>query len=95
MIRGPNAAKQRNECHEDQADCYRSVDISLQTNGAPPSFSKPTPGSSAFHPLRTSAGSAERTRLLSEIDLFGELQGVINFDAEVADSAFEFAVTKK
>ncbi len=50
---------------------------------------------SANHPLRTSAGSAERTRLLSEIDLFGELQGVINFDAEVADSAFEFAVTKK
>ncbi len=50
---------------------------------------------SAFHPLRTSAGSAEQTRPLSEIDLFGELQGVINFDAEVADSAFEFTVTKK
>lgn len=52
-------------------------------------------GMSACDPLRTSAGSAERTRPLSEIDLFGELQGVINFDAEVADSAFEFAVTKK
>jgi len=48
-----------------------------------------------IHPQRTNAGSAERTRLLLEIDLLRELQGVVNFDAEVANGALKFAVTEK
>jgi hypothetical protein len=32
---------------------------------------------------------------LSEIDLLGDLQGNVNFDAKVADGALKFAVTEK
>lgn len=50
---------------------------------------------SLHDPLRTNAGSAQRTRPLSEIDLLRELQGVVNFDAEVADGALQLAVTQE
>lgn len=49
---------------------------------------------SAFPPYRTNAGSAERTQPSSEIDLLGELQSVINFDAEVANGALQLAATQ-
>lgn len=52
-------------------------------------------GASPHKPEGTEAGSAERIWPLSKIDLLRELQGVVDFDAEVTDGALELAVPKQ
>jgi hypothetical protein len=73
----------------------RNVDLlrSLVASGVDLSGRTPTGQSSSAMPLR----QAERFRsaLVSDVNLFGNREGIVHFDTEISNGAFDLSVPKK